>query len=104
MLPPACISEQREANPLPKVYADEKDQEGFKAAFEKIWGPMEEIEKLHSAAQLDEFYRTQISEPHRGALSRTLQTDRTANGSENADEAAERPRASQRVRWPWALV
>ncbi len=50
--------EQRDANPLPQVFPNEKDQKEFKAAFYKIWGPMEEIEKLPPGA-LDEYYRSQ---------------------------------------------
>ena len=45
MLPPAC-SRQQANNPLPRVFTKENEQESFKAAFEKIWGPMEEIENL----------------------------------------------------------
>ena len=49
--------EQRDANPLPKIYPDAEAQEGFKAAFESIWRPMEDIEKLPPGA-LREVYRS----------------------------------------------
>ncbi len=39
-------NEQRKANPLPILFADKTAQEGFETAFEKIWRPMEDIEKL----------------------------------------------------------
>ena len=50
-------TEQRESNPLPRLFPDDNDQTLFKAAFEKIWRPMEEIEKLPPGT-LDEFYRS----------------------------------------------
>jgi hypothetical protein len=50
--------EMRDNNPLPKIFPDEGYQENFKAAFEKIWAPMEDIEKLPPSKQLDDFYRT----------------------------------------------
>ncbi len=53
----ACTASMREANPLPILFSDEKNQKGFEAAFEKIWGPMEDIEKL-PPDQLDDFYRS----------------------------------------------
>lgn len=49
--------EMRAANPLPQLFADPKDQAGFEAAFDKIWAPMEDIEKLPPNKQLDDLYR-----------------------------------------------
>jgi hypothetical protein len=48
--------EQRESNPLPTVFDDKAQQKGFEDRFEKIWAPMEDIEKLPPDA-LEEFYR-----------------------------------------------
>jgi len=50
--------EQLDNNRLPEVYSDADEQGKFKAAFENIWGRMEEIEKLPPSQQLDEAYRT----------------------------------------------
>ncbi len=53
--------EQHHANPLPKLYPDnETQQKDFEKAFEAIWGPMEEIEKL-PPGQLDHVYREAYS-------------------------------------------
>jgi hypothetical protein len=49
-------TEQRNANPLPKVFADPKDQHDFEVEFDKIWGPIEKIEKLPHD-KLAELYR-----------------------------------------------
>jgi hypothetical protein len=49
--------DMRENNPLPMVFTDKTAQDGFKEAFEKIWRPMEEIEKLPPSQQLEELYR-----------------------------------------------
>ena len=51
--------EQRDANPLPKLFStDENAQKEFKEAFERIWGPMEEIAKLPPDRQLADLYRS----------------------------------------------
>ncbi len=50
--------EQLNHNDLPRLFTDDKDQEGFKTAFEKIRAPMEDIEKLPPSQQLDDFYRS----------------------------------------------
>src|SRR5271157_5635044 len=49
--------EQRDANPLPQVFPRPDDQEVFKAEFEKIWKPMEEIAALPPGT-LGDAYRT----------------------------------------------
>ncbi len=55
-------SEQRESNPLPKVFTLDKDQKEFKAAFEKTCArPIEDIVKLPAKEQLDNLYRTRYS-------------------------------------------
>ncbi|MGO9108788.1 MAG: hypothetical protein ACLP9L_06105 [Thermoguttaceae bacterium] len=50
-------SEQRNANPLPQVFPNPTYQAEFKAEFEKIWRPMEQIASLPSG-QLPELYRS----------------------------------------------
>jgi hypothetical protein len=49
--------EQRVSNPLPVVFPDPNQQQGFEAAFERILAPMEKIEKLPPNT-LDELYRS----------------------------------------------
>ena len=48
--------EMRESNPLPILFSDEENQKGFEKAFNDVWRPMEDIEKL-PADQLNDFYR-----------------------------------------------
>ncbi len=50
--------EMRDSNPLPEVFPNKSEQKDFEAEFEKIWRPMEEIEKLPADA-LPELYRSQ---------------------------------------------
>ena len=50
--------EQLNHNVLPKLFANDKEQEEFKKAFEEIRAPMEDIEKLPPSQQLVDFYRS----------------------------------------------
>ena len=48
--------EMRDANPLARaLFRPKRIRKDFEAAFEKIWGPMEEIEKLPPQPALDDF-------------------------------------------------
>jgi hypothetical protein len=52
--------EMRSNNPLPILYIDnKKDQLDFEKAFEKIWGPMEDVEKR---GELDPLYRRRYAD------------------------------------------
>jgi len=49
--------EMREANPLPQLYQVKGEQKAFEDDFERIWRPMEDIEKLTPREELQRLYR-----------------------------------------------
>ncbi len=82
-------NEQRDPknNPLPRLFQDDKAQADFEAAFDKIWQPIEEIEKLPPSQQLEELYRTQYRNHIEGHFPKLFELIERRTVVENADNS-----------------